>query len=153
VCNITGGNFNNFYNQSEGTLLLSADEFRRGVSYPPLLVINNSASFIANRISIGGYGTKTGNPVPLELLVSSGGTVQYVAIQTSTPSNFKAALAYKLDDVRAALNGALAAADAPPSVLPIGADNLRIGGDGIHIAAVRFYKKRLPNAKLQALTV
>jgi hypothetical protein len=153
VCNITGGNFNGLYNQSEGTLLLNADEFRRGVSFPALLRIDNSASPSANRISIGSYGTKNGNPVPLELLVTSGGTVQYSVIQTSTPSNFKAALAYKLDDVRAALNGALTAADTPPSVSPIGANTLRIGGDGIHISSVRYYRKRLPDAKLVQLTV
>ncbi len=153
VCSITGGDFNGLYNQSEGTLLLNADEFRRGVSFPALLRIENSASPSANRISIGSYGTKNGNPVPLELLVTSGGTVQYSVVQTSTPSNFKAALAYKLDDVRAALNGALTAADTPPSVSPIGANTLRIGGDGIHISSVRYYRKRLPDAKLQALTV
>jgi hypothetical protein len=153
VCSITGGNFNNLYNQSEGTLLLNADEFRRGVSYTALLAIDNSASPSANRITIGSYGTKNGNPVPLALLVTSGGTAQYSVIQTSTPSNFKAALAYKLDDVRAALNGALTAADTPPSVSPIGANTLRIGGDGIHISSVRYYRKRLPDAKLQALTV
>jgi hypothetical protein len=152
VCNITGGDFNNFYNQSEGTLLLSADEFKRGVSYPALLQISNSADINNNRVSIVSY-PKTGDAVPLEFAVGSGGTFQYAAIQTSTTSNFKAALAYKLDDARAALNGALAAADAPPSVLPIGADNLRIGGVGIYISSVRYYRKRLPDAKLQALTV
>jgi hypothetical protein len=151
VCDITGGDFNNLYNQSEGTLLLSADEFRRGVSYPTFLAINNSAIPNANRINIGGY-PKTGDAVPVEFLVASGGTNQYSAIQTSTPSNFKAALAYKLDDARAALNGALAAADAPPSVMPIGANNLRIGGVGIYISSVRYYRKRLPNAKLVTLT-
>jgi hypothetical protein len=153
VCNITGGDFNNFYNQSEGTLLLGADEFRIGINYPTLLGISNSASAIANRISIVSYGSKTENAIPFEFVITSGGTVQYSAFSTSTPSNFKAALAYKLDDARAALNGALAAADAPPSVMPIGANNLRIGGVGIYISSIRYYKKRLPNAKLAQLTV
>jgi hypothetical protein len=151
VCSITGGDFNNFYNQSEGTLLLSADEFRRGVSYPALLQISNSAIPSNNRVSIVGY-PKSGDAVPLEFAVTSGGTFQYSAIQTSTPSKFKAAIAYKLDDARAALNGALAAADAPPSVSPIGANNLIIGGLGIYISSVRYYKKRLPDAKLVTLT-
>jgi membrane protein YqaA with SNARE-associated domain len=153
VCSITGGAFSGLYNQSEGTLLLSADEFRRGTSFLPLLAISNSAGFSANRISIVSYGAKTGNAAPLEFLVTSGGTVQYSAIQTSIPSNFKAALAYKLDDARAALNGALAAADAPPSVSPIGANTLIIGGGGIYISSVRYFRKRLSNEKLQALTV
>jgi hypothetical protein len=151
VCSITGSDFDGLYNQSEGTLLLSADEFRRGVSYPTFLAINDSAIPNANRINIGGY-PKTGDAVPVEFIVASGGTNQYSAIQTSTPSNFKAALAYKLDDARAALNGALAAADAPPSVMPIGANNLRIGGVGMYISSVRYYRKRLPNAKLVTLT-
>jgi hypothetical protein len=152
VCSITGSDFNNFYNQSEGTLLLGADEFRRGINYPTLLGISNSASAIANRIGIVSYGNKTENAIPFEFVITSGGTVQYSAFPTSTSSNFKAALAYKLDDARAALNGALAAADAPPSVLPIGANNLRIGGVGIYISSVRYYRKRLPDAKLVTLT-
>jgi hypothetical protein len=152
VCSITGGDFNNFYNQSEGTLLLGADEFRRGINYPTLLGISNSAIPHANRIGILSYGNKTENAIPFEFIIASGGTVQYSAFPTSTPSNFKAALAYKLDDARAALNGALAAADAPPSVMPIGANNLRIGGVGIYISSVRYYRKRLPDAKLAQLT-
>jgi hypothetical protein len=151
LCNITGGDFSGLYNQSEGTLLVSVDDFRRGVSYPTFLAISNFAIPHANRIYIGGY-PKTGDAVPVEFLIVSGETNQYSTFSTSTPSNFKAALAYKLDDARGALNGVLAAADAPPSVMPIGANNLRIGGVGVYISSARYYRKRLPDAKLAQLT-
>jgi hypothetical protein len=153
LCSITGSAFTGMYNATEGTLLLKADEFRRGSSFAGLLRIADSANTTNNRYSIGSYGNKTGSPSPLEFVVTSGGVVQYSALPTSASSNFKAALAYKLDDMRGALDGTLAAADTPPSSLIIGANTLQISGIGIHIASVSYYKKRLSNAKIQALTV
>jgi hypothetical protein len=140
------------YNATEGTLLLSADEFRRGSSFPALLRIADSANPGNNRYNIGSYGSKTGSPSPLEFVVQSGGAIQYSVLPTSASSNFKAALAYKLDDMRGALDGTLIASDTPPSSLIIGANTLQIGGIGIHIASVRYYRKRLANAKLTSLT-
>jgi hypothetical protein len=153
VCSITGGDFNNFYNQSEGTLTVKVEEFRRGTSYNTVVEIFNGLSYSGNRLGVVFSGLRSGVTSPVEISLFSGGPAQYQTATTSTSSGYTAAIAYATDNVRGSLNGNLLAADTPPSNVNIGANTIRFGSIGIHIAAVRFYKKRLPNAKLQALTV
>lgn len=152
ICSITGSSFSGMYNATEGTLLLSADEFRRGSTYTTILRIADSANPINNRYSIGAYGSKTGVASPLEFIVVSAAIAQYAATPTSATSNFKAAFAYKVDDMRGAVNGVLATADTPPSALIVTPNTINIGGVGIHIASILYFRKRLANAKLQTLT-
>lgn len=153
VCNITGDDFSGFYNQSEGTLTVKVEEFRRGTSYNTVVEIFNGLSYSGNRLGVVFGGLRSGVTSPLEISLFSGGPAQYQTATTSTSSGYTAAIAYATDNVRGSLNGNLLAADTPPSNVNIGANTIRFGSIGIHIAAVRFYKKRLPNAKLQALTV
>jgi hypothetical protein len=153
VCSITGGDFNNFYNQSEGTLTVKVEEFRRGTSYSTVVEIFNGLSYSGNRLGVVFGGLRSGVISPVEISLFSGGPAQYQTATTSTSSGYTAAIAYATDNVRGSLNGNLLAADTPPSNVNIGANTIRFGSIGIHIAAVRFYKKRLPDAKLQALTV
>jgi hypothetical protein len=153
VCSITGGDFNNFYNQSEGTLTVKVEEFRRGTSYNTVVEIFNGLSYSGNRLGVVFGGLRSGVTSPVEISLFSGGPAQYQTATTSTSSGYTAAIAYATDNVRGSLNGNLLAADTPPSNVNIGANTIRFGSIGIHIAAVRFYKKRLPNAKIQALTV
>jgi hypothetical protein len=152
VCSITGSAFSGFYNQPEGTLLVSADEFRRGSNPSFILRIAASVSPSSNRYSIGSFGNKTGVPSSVEFYVTSNSSEQYIGTLTSANSDFKAALAYKVDDMRGSLNGLLAAADTPPSALTIGAGTMSIGSVGMHIASIRYYRKRLTNEKLVTLT-
>jgi hypothetical protein len=153
VCNITGDDFSGFYNQSEGTLTVKVEEFRRGTSYNTVVEIFNGLSYSGNRLGVVFGGLRSGVTSPVEISLFSGGPAQYQTATTSTSSGYTAAIAYATDNVRGSLNGNLLAADTPPSNVNIGANTIRFGSIGIHIAAVRFYKKRLPNAKLQALTV
>jgi hypothetical protein len=153
VCSITGGNFNNFYNQSEGTLTVNVEEFRRGTSYSTVVEIFNGLSYSGNRLGVVFGGSRSGVTSPVEISLFLGGPSQYQTATTSTSSGYNAAIAYATDNVRGSLNGNLLAADTPPSNVNIGANTIRFGSVGLHIASVRYYRKRLPNAKLQALTV
>jgi hypothetical protein len=153
VCSITGGNFNNFYNQSEGTVVAVASEFRRGTAYVSIVRFAISSDASGNRFQIGTNGNKTGDSSPIEFIGVKAGVIQYQSFATSPTPESRAALAYKTDDIRGALNGTLSAADSPPSEILAGANSMSIGTLGIHIASIRYYRKRLPNAKLQALTV
>jgi hypothetical protein len=154
VCSITGSAFDGLYNQSEGTLLVNAEEFRRGSSYTPIVRIANSANFGNNRYQIGTNGNKTGILSSLEFIVISNSVIGYQATPSASSTvSFKAALAYSVDNMRGSLNGTLAVEDTAPSALIIGANTFTINSVGGYISAVRYYKKRLPNAKLQALTV
>jgi hypothetical protein len=76
-----------------------------------------------------------------------------------TASSMRMALAHSSGQQAAALNGATAVQQSSAFSPPLN-PALNIGYSGVastyingHIAAIRYYKKRLPNAKLQALTV
>jgi hypothetical protein len=155
VCNITGGNFNNFYNQSEGTLFLNAvPPFESQLAYP--LMVNTTGINQANYISRSnefGAGSKRWRAITttssgIEAVISTSGDI--------TTTNVKAAYAFKLNDNAFAVNNVLVGTDT--TVTMPNPTSMRIGGnDGAnvlngHITAVRFYKKRLPNAKLAQLT-
>ncbi len=156
VCSITGGNFNNFYNQSEGTLFLNAvPPLPSQLAYP--LMVNTTGNSQAHRIARSnesGVGSRrwrglTTTNAGIEAVITTSGDI--------TTTNVKAAYAFKLNDNAFAVNNVLVGTDT--TVTMPNPTSMRIGGnDGVdvlngHIAAVRFYKKRLPDAKLQALTV
>jgi hypothetical protein len=90
--------------------------------------------------------------------VTDGGS-EVVAIDAGTVTvntTFKLAGAYKLDDFAASINGGAAVTDTAGTIPTV--DQMRIGaGQGGntmcgHIASVRYFKKRLPDAKLVTIT-
>jgi hypothetical protein len=90
--------------------------------------------------------------------VTDGGS-ELVAIDAGTVSantSFKLIGAYKLDDFASSINGGAAVTDTSGTTPTV--DRMRIGaGQGGNtmcgcVASLRYYKKRLPNAKLVALT-
>jgi hypothetical protein len=148
VCNITGGDFNNFYNQSEGTMLTNAFTPASG-DRTVLAADDNTAN---EMIRLRTEGT---NPF---FKVTDGGS-ELVAIDAGTVSantSFKLIGAYKLDDFASSINGGAAVTDTSGTIPTV--DRMRIGaGQGGNtmcgcVASLRYYKKRLPNAKLAQLT-
>jgi hypothetical protein len=141
VCSITGGDFSRFYNQPEGTVIVHGD----------------SASVNGSRWCGTGptrafelYG-KT-NLVYYE---SSGGTENTIGA-ISLPTKF--GLACKLNDFQGVRNGTLGGADTnttmpSPTTFHIGSLFGSIGVLNGCIISLRYYKKRLPDAKLAQLTV
>jgi hypothetical protein len=149
VCSITGGNFNNFYNQSEGTMLANA--FTPASGDRTVLAADDNTSNEMIRLRTEGT-----NPF---FKVTDGGS-ELVAIDAGTVSantSFKLIGAYKLDDFASSINGGAAVTDTSGTIPTV--DRMRIGaGQGGNtmcgcVASLRYYRKRLPNAKLQALTV
>ena len=149
VCSITGSAFTGFYNQAEGTVLIG-HPFR-----------NNS---LARSFYIGD-GTNSTNT--LELFSGSpgigsnafsGGAQQYGQfVFAANNSMAKASLAVAPSNAMLAVNGTLAASGG--GLMPVGPNQLIIGnrpdgGRNIngHIPFFRYYRKRLANAKLQAIT-
>jgi hypothetical protein len=148
VCSITGANFTSFYNQSEGTMLTNAFTPASG-DRTVLAADDNTAN---EMIRLRTEGT---NPF---FKVTDGGS-ELVAIDAGTVSantSFKLIGAYKLDDFASSINGGAAVTDTSGTTPTV--DRMRIGaGQGGNtmcgcVASLRYYKKRLPNAKLQALT-
>jgi len=152
ICTITGSSFTGMYNQSEGTLLTQSTK-----------TSTNSNSFIAamsdnsfnNSLDLRYSAVTTASS-----LMNFSNVNQFTGFSgaITSGSSPKQAIAYKLNDCAYSLNGASAITDTSASIptfsqLNIGnaySNNLAING---HIASIRYYKKRLANAKIQALTV
>jgi hypothetical protein len=156
---ITGTNFTDFYNQSEGTLVLSADIGYLATSNQAAVAFedtsNVSATFIAMGYNTGGGGSGTAGA----WYNSSGTTSAFAAHNTGIPINteFKQAYAYKLNDFSSVANGSTPITDTSGGLTSL-IDRVRFGiyhYDGMtsgHIRQFKYYNKRLPNAQLQGLT-
>jgi hypothetical protein len=149
VCSITGANFTSFYNFNAGTIVGD-------------LVLNNAPSLIPvlfrsflnedNKLQLGVTNTVGAAIRPF---IVAGGSTTYSSTQGTTTSGTqrKLALAYAANDAISCLNATLGTQDVsvtPPTLVTIAEIGFSLTGT---IAALRYYKKRLPNAKLQALTV
>ena len=156
---ITGTNFTDFYNQSEGTLVLSADIGYTATSNQAAVAFedtsNVSATFIAMGYNTGGGGSGTAGA----WYNNSGTTSAFAAHNTGITINteFKQAYAYKLNDFSSVANGSTPLTD-NSGTLSTSIDRVRFGiyhYDGMtsgHIRQFKYYNKRLPNAQLQGLT-
>jgi hypothetical protein len=149
VCNITGGNFTSFNSTAGFTALCNFS----------LLATATAAAMspiAVNQSSANGVFLYKG-------ITSSDLAVYHVSTNTSIGSitaNFtnKAAMAYDGDSVVGVLSGGAVSVETGSTALSftgmtIGSNRLSAHQMSGHIAAIRYYKKRLPNAKLQALTV
>jgi len=148
VCSITGSAFTGFYNQSEGTMLANAFTPASG-DRTVLAADDNTAN---EMIRLRTEGT---NPF---FKVTDGGS-EVVAIDAgavTANTAFKLIGAYKVNDFASSINGGSAVTDTTGTIPTV--DRMRIGaGQGGNtmcgcISAIRYFKKRLPDAKLQSLT-
>ena len=148
VCSITGSAFSGMYNQPEGTILVNAFTPASG-DRTIFAVDDNTAN---EMIRLRTEGT---NPF---FKVTDGGS-ELVAIDSGTVvanTSFKLAGAYKLNDFASSINGGAAVTDTSGTIPTV--DRMRIGaGQGGNtmcgcVASLRYYKKRLPDAKLVTLT-
>jgi membrane protein YqaA with SNARE-associated domain len=147
VCNITGGNFNNFYNQSEGTFLSSTQLFSVGNDYnASYWNVFNTPNYM--RVSVYSQ-TSTQESSYLQ---NNDGTL-YSVVPSEQSRISRTAGAYQLNNARIVKNGTLGVLDTtftPHSNLI--SLNIMSQASGT-INSLRYYRKRLPDAKLQALTV
>ena len=148
VCSITGGDFTSFYNQSEGTVLVNASTPASG-DRTIIGIDDNTAN---EMIRLRTEGTD-----PFYKVTDGGSdlvSLDLGAIVARTA--FKVAACYNLNDFAASLNGATVSTDNTGTIPTV--DRLRIGqgqsGNIVtgHIARIQYFKKRLPDAKLQSLT-
>jgi hypothetical protein len=147
VCSITGANFTSFYNSTEGTLVSNSYSNGVGVNQNPIVSIESGISQIlrirhigiSNRVAVivSGVGNSP----------SSG----YDAVNTL----YKVAVAASSTGADYAINGNQISDTFAGSSLV--ADNMKLAvqGAGLSntvISSIRYYRKRLPVSKLQALT-
>lgn len=152
VAQMTGTNFSSWYNQTEGTFVLSGD------------VISNSTNRLWMDVGPNGaFGTTayiSQNSSSISLLPGSPPVNLASTVVTAALSN-NVAIALQNNNSVIAVGGVLGTVDAACAV-PASATQLVIGsaiwalGSTItlngHIRRIAYYNTRLPNATLQALT-
>jgi hypothetical protein len=150
---IVAPNFAPWYNQSEGTFVVSYDVGSTASALPKTTAVVHDGT-TSNRIY--GYLNVGGPPV---VLVTTGGAVQasLVAASVSADTVNQMAFAYRDNDVALSSNGGAVLTDTSATMPTV--DQLGVGGftptaaflNG-HIRSIRYYPTRLSNAQLQALT-
>jgi hypothetical protein len=149
VCSITGSAFTGFYNQEEGTLFANIQSTGTGDRRPVAFDIGNNsqAYWFYSSTTLNRYAQANG---PL-------GSFNINGTIPSAPLRYAGTI--KDGDYSLALNGSIVGSSS--ATLGRTDTAMRIGGGGGggaqllcgHIAAIRYYKKRLPNTKLQTITV
>lgn len=147
VASITGTNFSDWYNQTEGTFVAEASTFK------PTSVVNTA------NIMLAWDGTANERIILRFLTANADGVVvdnNVVQVQLfqaySVNATEKLAFAYKINDFAFARNGSLVGTDAG-GMLPT-VDRLILGAPELngHIRRLTYYPARLSNALLQSLT-
>lgn len=151
LCSITGSDFTNFYNQSEGTIVGSGLTNQPTTNAGPVLFKSSDATN-NNRVQVG-MTNVTGEAVRPFIVAS--GTTTYSSNQGTATVGVerKVGIAYKTNDTISAFNGTLGTLDTTVT-LPTNCNQVVLFsglGNGT-ISSLRYFKKRLPNAKLQTFT-
>ena len=147
---ITGTNFTDFHNTTEGTLY---GEYKSTSVTAPYIVMLSDGTDNNRTIMVANYDS-------YQAVVKYNNGTNQAVIDGGTPianANNKTALAFKKDDFALSLNGGTVATDTSGDVsvnntMTIGS---RHGNDSFAnttIKAIKYYNKRLPNAQLQGLT-
>ena len=153
VCSITGTDFSGFYNQSEGSVLVATSIQNFGGNNRGIWGINNNTA---------SHGFLTYTDGALSGVLSQSRSVSATTLLGSfSPTagvTFKRILAYYPSGCSISTNGSTIATTAvtnsTQTMLTIQVGNM-LGGSfqgSCHIASLRYYRKRLSNEKLQALT-
>lgn len=148
VCSISGSAFSGFYNQTAGTALVKTIG-GDSVTNRSLFRFSGTIAPI-DSISIFGYSRF----LAAEISIVTNNSQQLVHFSTFSRGLEMLSLAYAQNNAAYCRNGIISAVD--NSVITSSLiTQLSLGGEGINgcITSFRYYRKRLPNAKLQALTV
>ena len=150
---MVGSNFSSWYNQSEGTVFVSADRIYTGnfVGYPYIANLSDGTS--SNEIAI--YGASGSLQVTTDMKVSGTQQLNYM-FGVWTDGFNKSTVAYKQNDTVFAFSGSTKTTDTSCNVpivdrLNIGLRNTSNQFNG-HIQSIKYYPTRLPNGTLQGLT-
>ena len=161
VATMTGTNFSDWYNASEGALFAEASFIGRpatvGNARTAVISDGTTDNFISaglrNNANSSGmyYGQVTTGGAGQALLPSP------IATDIGNNVIFKSAIAYKVNNIAATANGATPSTDTSATIPTV--NRLIIGGfEGVsnflngHMRSCRYYPQRLTNAELQAFS-
>lgn len=150
VCSIAGADFTSFWNRFAGTCVVGVGSAAAPNIGASTTFIGTSSSTSARTFVIFGLTAIYFAPPPPDFtktIVASGATYP-----------IKLGLAYAINDYQSSYSGLLGDSGTNTDGTIPDSTDFRIGYGSIgttgatHIQFVRYYKKRLPNAKLQSLT-
>jgi hypothetical protein len=157
VCSITGANFTSFYNSTEGSVFIGAVPYapQNHASNQFIIDIGDGASTNRTRL----FRTFTSGLSALAGTSSNVTALSITGASSSTLALSKFAFGMKLNDFALSKDGVLSGTDTTANMMAA-TTTMTIGNSSVSatqtmngtIAAIRYYKKRLPNAKLQSLT-
>ena len=165
VCSITGSNFTGMYNQSEGSF---AVEYDRSTNQSSGVKFNWMVLAAYNPLAVSTYLVMLStHSADARVSYSNAATNLFIVAPSLLAANtmIKASYGYKSGDFGAARNGAITGTGttAIPTVSAFDRIEFGFSNNGTfgaasgqylngHIASIRYFKKRLANAKLQTLT-
>jgi hypothetical protein len=145
VCSITGSAFTGFWNRFAGTCIIGVGS-----------ALGSTPAVISNLLSARTLEIYT-NSSFADFFEASGAQVVRIANGITYPT--KIGLAYAINDYQSSVAGVLGGSDTNTGGTIPDATQLHIGNLGGtsnrltgHIQSIRYYKKRLPDAKLVTLT-
>ena len=150
IAKITGTNFTDFYNQTEGTILINWSTSNTARSVPYAL----SDGTDTNRIAV--YTTPSSNLLVSYTASPAGGFDQSVGNLSFAEGKY--AIGYVTGDTQPVYNGTLGTTITEVNLPTNNRLNIGVGANGTayqfsgHISNFCYYNKRLPNAQLQGLT-
>lgn len=154
VCQITGSDFSGFWNQPEGTFACELDVIGFDSSKHNYFGAASTGS-ISQYAFVGRYSANPTKDINFQLY--NGASFCNIVTGSGTTSPTKIAFGMKVDDCAASVNGGAVVSD-NTATMTTALTQLEIGNflganylNG-HIARLRYYPKRLPNATLQKLS-
>jgi hypothetical protein len=143
---MTGTNFSDWYNASEGSFIVEGD--CTGVGTQPVISADDNTANEKICLYVSGTDPK--------LILTDGGVTQadIDAGSITAYTAFKLGGAYKLNDCAASVNGGAEVTDVAATIPTV--DRLRLGADQAgnslngHIKSITFYNTRQPLAALTA---
>jgi hypothetical protein len=157
VATMTGTNFSSWYNQTEGTFVISGSRFvtTATAGFTAFASANNGTN--TNEIYIT-QALDTGTVAARAFIRSTAGAPGDM-IGPAWPLNTvgNAAVAYQLNNAGISYNGSAVVADTDVGIPTVNRLSMGARGNGLdplngHIRQIAYYNTRLPNATLQALT-
>lgn len=156
LAKITGTNFTDFYNQTEGSFV---SNIRLNSSFPvsgyASISFTLSDNSFNNRVTLA---SSTGSAAfNADVTVSGTNTRAVLGNYTSGASSIRISIGYKASDTAGSLNGATVGTSSPGTVplltrADIGKDHTNGNLLNGHIRQITYYPQRLTNDQLQSLT-
>lgn len=157
AASMTGTNFSSWYNQTQGTFVISGSRFTTTATsnFAAFVSANNSTN--ANEIYIT-QALDFGVVAARAFIRSSAGAPGDM-VGSAWPLNTvgNAAAAYQLNNAGLSYNGSAVVADTTVGIPTVNRLSIGLRGNNLdwlngHIRSIAYYNTRLPNATLQALT-